>query len=67
MSEQLEGDVLERTRCPDCNAELEVPQGVTLGEILSCPGCGLELEVRDVHGSSVDLEEIAIEGEDWGE
>jgi alpha-aminoadipate carrier protein LysW len=58
---------MERVRCPDCNAELEVPQEVALGEILSCPGCGLELEVKKVNGGSLELEEIAIEGEDWGE
>ena len=60
-------DALEKARCPECDAELEVPEEVTQGEILSCPGCGLELEVKNIHGSSVELEEIAIEGEDWGE
>ena len=37
------------------------------GEILSCPGCGLELEVKQVKGGCVDLQELTIEGEDWGE
>ena len=60
-------NALEKARCPDCDAELEVPEEVTQGEILSCPGCGLELEVKNIHGSAVELEEIAIEGEDWGE
>ena len=44
-----------------------MPEAVTQGEILSCPGCGLELEVKSVQGQCVELEEIAIEGEDWGE
>ena len=37
------------------------------GEIVSCPGCGLELEVKQVKGGCVDLQELTIEGEDWGE
>ena len=38
------------------------------GEILSCPGCGLELEVKKINGGGcIDLQELTIEGEDWGE
>ena len=38
------------------------------GEILSCPGCGLELEViKSASGWCVSLQELTIEGEDWGE
>jgi alpha-aminoadipate/glutamate carrier protein LysW len=58
--------------CPDCDAKLEVPADTEKGEILSCPGCGLELEVkkimRDGKGKTcVDLQELTMEGEDWGE
>ena len=28
---------------------------------------GLELEVKQVKGGCVDLQELTIEGEDWGE
>ena len=58
---------LEKTKCPECDAELEVPKDVMQGEILTCPSCGLELEVRRVKGGSVELQELGIEGEDWGE
>jgi len=58
---------LEKAQCPDCDAELEIPEGVMKGEILSCPSCGLELEVKQINGESVELQELAIEGEDWGE
>jgi len=58
---------LEKARCPDCDAELEIHENVMQGEILSCPGCGLELEVKQIDRGSVELEELAIEGEDWGE
>ena len=56
-------------RCPDCDSELDVPFDIEKGEILSCPGCGLELEVKSANGGGerVDLQELTIEGEDWGE
>ena len=57
-----------KTKCPDCDFELNVPCDIEKGEILSCPGCGLELEVKKVNGGGyVDLQELSIEGEDWGE
>ena len=56
-----------KAKCPDCDADLDVPSDTAKGEILSCPGCGLELEVIQVHGGCVDLQELTIEGEDWGE
>ncbi len=59
--------VMHETRCPDCDAELTIPADTEKGEILSCPGCGLELEVKQIKGGCVDLQELTIEGEDWGE
>ena len=59
----------QKATCPDCASELSVPLDVEKGEILSCPGCGLELEVKNnpVGGGCLDLQEITLEGEDWGE
>lgn len=54
-------------KCPDCDSNLEISEDVVEGEILSCPCCGLELEVVKVNGDSVELQELVIEGEDWGE
>ncbi len=56
-----------KAKCPDCDADLDVPKDTTKGEIVSCPGCGLELEVKEVHSGCVDLQELTLEGEDWGE
>jgi alpha-aminoadipate/glutamate carrier protein LysW len=58
-----------QAKCPDCDAELDVPSDIVKGEVLSCPGCGLELEVRKITegGGCVDLQELTLEGEDWGE
>jgi alpha-aminoadipate carrier protein LysW len=56
-----------KTKCPDCDAELEIPSDTEVGEIVSCSGCGLELEVKTVKDGTVELQELTIEGEDWGE
>lgn len=56
-----------KPRCPDCMAEIELPEDVMIGEILCCPDCGLDLEVVKVEGSDVEIQPIAIEKEDWGE
>ena len=55
------------TTCPDCEAGIKVPEGTRVGEIVSCPDCGLELEVKEINGDKIDLKEISIEKEDWGE
>lgn len=54
-------------QCPDCDAEIEVPEDALIGEIVSCPDCGLDLEVVEIDGNGVKLERISIEKEDWGE
>ena len=58
---------VNKAKCPDCDAELDVPIDTEKGEIVSCPGCGLELEVKQISCGCVDLQELTIEGEDWGE
>ena len=62
-----EAKIMNKARCPDCDAELDVPEDIVKGEILSCPGCGLELEVKQIKAGCIDLQELTIEGEDWGE
>ncbi len=56
-------------KCPDCDSLLDIPCDVEAGEILSCPGCGLELEVKKtaIGGGCLELQELTLEGEDWGE
>ncbi|MCL2135034.1 MAG: lysine biosynthesis protein LysW [Candidatus Bathyarchaeota archaeon] len=56
-----------KSKCPDCDADIEIPTDTEIGEIVSCSGCGLELEVKDIKDDNVNLQEITIEGEDWGE
>jgi alpha-aminoadipate carrier protein LysW len=53
--------------CKDCGASVEIPIDVLQDEILSCIDCGLDY-VIDVDPSGViQLKELAIEGDDWGE
>lgn len=56
-----------KAKCPVCLAEFELPDDVLLGEIVTCPDCGSELEVKEIKGSEVELKEVVIEKEDWGE
>jgi len=58
---------LLKVACPDCLAEIDVPDDVMVGEIVSCPDCGLDLEVKKVEGQTVELQKLAIEKEDWGQ
>ena len=51
--------------CPDCNAFINVDSEATLHEIVSCPCCGLELEIISL--DPLLLQEVPLEGEDWGE
>jgi alpha-aminoadipate carrier protein LysW len=56
---------MKGSTCPDCGASLEVSQNLFLHEIISCPSCGLELEIISI--LPIKLQELVIEGEDWGE
>ena len=65
--ETQEVKIVKETKCPDCDADLNIPSDTEKGEILSCPGCGLELEVKQMNDGCVELQELILEGEDWGE
>ncbi|MDQ1278954.1 MAG: alpha-aminoadipate/glutamate carrier protein LysW [Thermoproteota archaeon] len=64
---KVECEDMVKVVCPDCAAEFDIPDDVMVGEIVSCPDCGLDLEVENVEGSTVEIQKIAIEKEDWGE
>ncbi len=53
------------SNCPECDAEISLPDDTVAGEIIVCPDCAAELEVL-----SVDPAKLALApevGEDWGE
>ncbi len=51
--------------CPECAAEVELPDDTMIGEIVECPDCGVELEVVSLDPLELDL--APQEEEDWGE
>ncbi|MEM2888897.1 MAG: alpha-aminoadipate/glutamate carrier protein LysW/ArgW [Candidatus Bathyarchaeia archaeon] len=54
-------------KCPECDADIEIPEDVISGEIVSCPDCGMDYEAKISADGKVVLEPAEIEGEDWGE
>lgn len=52
--------------CIDCGRELEVPEDALEGEIIGCPDCGIDYVVEFV-GGELMINELTIEGEDWGQ
>jgi len=53
--------------CVDCGAGIEIPEDVIQGEIISCPDCGLDFVIVKDESGLLSLQELMIEGEDWGE
>lgn len=52
--------------CPECAADIYLPEKTVVGEIVDCPECGVELEVVRLNPEVV-LELAPEEQEDWGE
>lgn len=51
--------------CPECAADVTLPEGVMENELIVCPDCGTELEVISLNPPTVDLAPEVEE--DWGE
>lgn len=51
--------------CPECDAELVLPEDAMEGEIIVCSDCGVELEVVSLDPPTLDV--APEEEEDWGE
>ena len=56
---------MSSAECPECGAQIELPESTEAGEILSCQDCGTRLEVRSA--SPPVLEKAPKVEEDWGE
>lgn len=54
-------------KCPECDADLRLPDDAISGEIVSCPDCGMDFEVGFTNNGDLELKPAEIEGEDWGE
>lgn len=46
---------------------MEIPSDVIVGEIIGCSDCGLDYVVVKDSSGILSLQELVIEGEDWGE
>ena len=57
--------MLDYAICPECEADISLPDGTVEGEIIQCPDCGVELEVISLDPPMLDL--APEEEEDWGE
>ncbi len=51
--------------CPECAAEVSLPDDVMEGEIVQCADCSAELEVVSLDPLTLEL--APEEEEDWGE
>jgi alpha-aminoadipate carrier protein LysW len=51
--------------CPECAAEVTLPDDVMENEIVQCAECGMELEVVSLDPPALDF--APEEEEDWGE
>jgi alpha-aminoadipate carrier protein LysW len=58
---------LKNSPCPDCSAEVKIPEDAVDGEIVVCPDCGLELQVKKDPAGNTELAQVTKEREDWGE
>jgi alpha-aminoadipate carrier protein LysW len=56
---------MTQSTCPVCAAEITLPAGTVLHELLPCPDCGTELEVLSLDPVEIDLAPEVQE--DWGE
>ena len=54
-------------KCPECDANLSIPDDASVGEIISCSDCGADYEISKRDESTVELKEAETVGEDWGE
>ncbi|PIT90361.1 MAG: lysine biosynthesis protein LysW [Candidatus Komeilibacteria bacterium CG10_big_fil_rev_8_21_14_0_10_41_13] len=53
--------------CPQCAAEVSLPEGAELNELLTCQDCQAELEIKELGDNSAVLEAAPAEEEDWGQ
>jgi alpha-aminoadipate/glutamate carrier protein LysW len=53
------------TKCPKCDANLNLSDDVEVGEIITCDECSAELEVKSL--DPIELVDAPEVEEDWGE
>ena len=54
------------TNCPECDANITIPNDAVEGEIVTCPDCGASYELVKV-SEGFELKPAQTVGEDWGQ
>jgi alpha-aminoadipate carrier protein LysW len=55
------------TICFDCGCILILPEDCVEDEVVSCHDCGMDYVTVKSDSGLFNLQQLAIEGEDWGE
>ncbi|MFQ5940316.1 MAG: alpha-aminoadipate/glutamate carrier protein LysW/ArgW [Nitrososphaerales archaeon] len=58
---------MAKTKCIECDKELNVSDDSVKGEIVTCPDCGSDFEIVSSENDRVELKPAEKVGEDWGE
>jgi alpha-aminoadipate carrier protein LysW len=61
-----EKEIELKGKCPECDADIDVPEDAVDGEILTCDECGSDIEVVK-SDEKLQLRKAELKGEDWGE
>tara|TARA_B100001146_G_scaffold56047_1_gene49215 strand:+ start:1216 stop:1395 length:180 start_codon:yes stop_codon:yes gene_type:complete len=59
--------VKKNMKCPECDADLNIPDDAAVGEIVSCVDCGADYEISKKDGPAIEIKKAETVGEDWGE
>ena len=54
------------TNCPECDANITIPEDAVEGEIVTCPDCGASFELVKA-SEGFELRPAQTVGEDWGQ
>jgi len=54
------------TNCPECDADISIPDDAVEGEIVTCPDCGASFELSKT-SEGFELKPAQTVGEDWGQ
>ena len=54
------------TNCPECDANIAIPEDAVEGEIVTCPDCGASFELVKT-SEGFELKPAQTVGEDWGQ
>tara|TARA_Y100000780_G_C13680203_1_gene415752 strand:+ start:465 stop:644 length:180 start_codon:yes stop_codon:yes gene_type:complete len=53
-------------KCPECDADIKIPDDSIEGEIITCPDCGASFELVKTN-EGFNIKPAQVVGEDWGE